>query len=86
MNYIDTGVILAVVIINAIIGFTQEIKAEESVRALKQLVVPGRRVIRDGHEQEVDATGLVLGDLVTVGFRSTGAGRSATIAGPMNCE
>lgn len=63
-EYIDTGVILAVVIINAIIGFTQEIKAEESVRALKQLVVARARVIRDGHEQEVDATGLVLGDLV----------------------
>ncbi len=63
-EYIDTGVILAVVIINAIIGFTQEIKAEESVRALKQLVVARARVIRDGHEQEVDATGLVPGDLV----------------------
>ena len=63
-EYIDTGVILAVVIINAIIGFAQEVKAEESVRALKQLVVARARVIRDGHEMEVDATGLVLGDLV----------------------
>lgn len=63
-EYIDTGVIMAVVIINAIIGFTQEIKAEESVRALKQLVVAKARVIRDGHELEVDATGLVPGDLV----------------------
>lgn len=63
-EYIDTGVILAVVIINAIIGFIQEMKAEEGVRSLKKLVVARARVIRDGHEQEVAAVDLVPGDLV----------------------
>lgn len=63
-EYIDTGVILAVVIINAVIGFIQEIKAEEGVRSLKKLVVARARVIRDGHEQDVAAAELVAGDLV----------------------
>ena len=63
-EYIDTGVILAVVVINAIIGFTQELKAEESVRSLKKLVVAKARVIRDGHEKEINAAELVPGDLV----------------------
>src|SRR5574340_555583 len=39
-EYIDSGVIFAIVIINAIVGFSQEYKAEESVRALRNLVVP----------------------------------------------
>lgn len=39
-EYIDSGVIFAVVILNAIIGYIQEYKAEESVRALKKMVVP----------------------------------------------
>lgn len=39
-EYTDAGVIFAVVILNAIIGFTQEYKAEESVRALRKLTVP----------------------------------------------
>ena len=63
-EYIDTGVILAVLLINAIIGFVQEMKAEESVRSLKKLMVARARVIRDGHEQEVAAADLVPGDLV----------------------
>jgi len=63
-EYIDTGVILAVVIINALIGFIQEMKAEKGVRSLKKLVVARARVIRDGREQEVAAADLVPGDLV----------------------
>jgi Ca2+-transporting ATPase len=63
-EFIDTGVILAVVVINAVIGFTQEMKAEEGVRSLKKLVVAKARVIRDSHEQEVTAADLVPGDLV----------------------
>lgn len=63
-EFIDTGVILAVVVINAVIGFIQEVKAEEGVRSLKKLVVAKARVIRDDHEQEVEAAGLVPGDLV----------------------
>ena len=63
-EYIDTGVILAVVVLNAIIGYFQEFKAEESVRALKQLLVAKARVLRDGHEKEIPGAELVPGDIV----------------------
>ncbi|MGE5238964.1 MAG: cation-translocating P-type ATPase [Chloroflexota bacterium] len=61
---IDTGVIIAVVVLNAIIGYTQEFKAEESVRALRRMVVPKARVIREGREQEINSEELVPGDVV----------------------
>ena len=63
-EYIDSGVIFAVVILNAIIGFVQEYKAEKSARALKKMVVPKARVIRDGKEKEVNSEELVPGDIV----------------------
>jgi len=63
-EYVDAGVILAVVILNAVIGYTQEFKAEESVRALKRLVVPKARVVREGREKEVSSAELVPGDVV----------------------
>jgi len=63
-EYIDSGVIFAVVILNAIIGFIQEYKAEESVRALKKMVVPKARVVRDGKEKELNSEELVPGDMV----------------------
>lgn len=63
-EFIDTGVILAVVVLNAVIGYVQEIKAEKSVRALKQLLVARARVVRDGREKEVNGADLVPGDIV----------------------
>ena len=63
-EYIDTGVIMAVVLLNAIIGYFQEFKAEESVRALKNLLVAKARVLRDGHEKEIPGVDLVPGDIV----------------------
>lgn len=63
-EYIDMGVILAVIILNAIIGYIQEFKAEESVRALKKMVVPRARVLREGHEKEINSEDLVPGDIV----------------------
>ncbi len=63
-EYIDSGVILAVVLLNAVIGYLQEFKAEESVRALKNLLVAKARVIRDGHEKEIPGSELVPGDIV----------------------
>lgn len=63
-EYIDTGVILAVVILNAVIGYIQEYKAEESIRSLKKMVVPRARVIRDGEEREIDSSELVPGDII----------------------
>lgn len=63
-EYIDTGVIIAVVLLNAVIGYLQEFKAEESVRALKQLLVAKARVVRDGHEKDIPGSDLVPGDIV----------------------
>jgi Ca2+-transporting ATPase len=63
-EYIDTGVIGAVLLLNAIIGFTQEYRAEAPVRALMRLVAPHARVIRGGREWEVESRVLVPGDLV----------------------
>ena len=63
-EYIDTGVIVVILVINAIVGYFQEYRAETSVRALKKMVVPRARVIRDGREKEVASEGLVPGDIV----------------------
>lgn len=63
-EYVDAGVIAAVLVLNAVIGFTQERKAEGAVRSLMQLVVPRARVLRDGHDHEIDSRELVPGDVV----------------------
>jgi magnesium-transporting ATPase (P-type) len=63
-EYIDAAVIAAVLALNAIIGFTQERKAEGAVRALMGLVVPHAKVVRGGQEWEIDSRELVPGDMV----------------------
>jgi len=63
-DYLDAAVILAVVALNATIGFLQEYRAEASVQALKKLVVPKARVLRDGREREISSEELVPGDVV----------------------
>lgn len=65
-EYIDSGVIFAVVMLNAVIGFIQEFKAEESVRALKKMTVPKARVIRNGKEKVINSEELVPGDVVSL--------------------
>jgi potassium/sodium efflux P-type ATPase len=63
-EYIDTGVIMAVVVLNAIIGYVQEYKAEQGVRALKKMLIPRARVFRNGKEKEINSEQLVPGDVV----------------------
>jgi Ca2+-transporting ATPase len=63
-EYADAIVIAVVLALNAVIGFTQERKAEMSVRALMHLVSPHARVIREGREWDVESRELVPGDLV----------------------
>ena len=63
-EYLDAAVIAVVLTLNAVIGFTQERKAEGAVRALMQLVVPHARVVRDGRDAEIDSRDLVPGDVV----------------------
>jgi Ca2+-transporting ATPase len=60
----DAGVILVVVLINALIGSFQEGRAERSMAALRRLSSLHVRVLRDGHEQVVEAGDLVPGDLM----------------------
>jgi magnesium-transporting ATPase (P-type) len=63
-QFIDAGVIAAVLVLNAIIGSIQERRAEASVRALMHLLAPHARVIRDGREWEIESRELVPGDVV----------------------
>lgn len=66
-HFIDTWVIMAVVVINAVIGLTQELKAEQAIRSLATLSAPRARVIRDGVTVEIDSKDLVPGDVVLIG-------------------
>jgi Ca2+-transporting ATPase len=59
-------VILAIVVLNALLGFVQEARAEKSVRALMALAAPEATVVRDGERQRVAAHELVPGDIVLV--------------------
>ncbi len=60
----DAAVILAVVLVNALIGTYQEGRAERSMEALRQLSALRVRVLRDGQEQEIEALELVPGDVL----------------------
>jgi len=60
----DAIMILIIVILNAILGFTQEYRAERAIAALKKLSVPSVKVRRDGQIREVEANSLVPGDIV----------------------
>jgi len=55
---------MAIVILNAILGFVQEFKAEKAIEALQKMLSPKCRVVRDGKESEMDASELVPGDIV----------------------
>lgn len=61
---LDCGVILAVVLINAVIGHIQEGKAEAAVEAIRNMLSLRAMVLRDGLRQEIDASALVPGDIV----------------------
>ncbi|MGK2921849.1 MAG: cation-transporting P-type ATPase [Methyloceanibacter sp.] len=60
----DAAVILAVVIVNAIIGFVQEGRAEQALEAIRSLIDPHASVVRDSHRTVVPAEDIVPGDIV----------------------
>jgi magnesium-transporting ATPase (P-type) len=65
-DWVETGVIVAVVVINAVIGFVQEGKAEAALAALRSMLALQAAVRRDGQRATIDAEDLVPGDVVLV--------------------
>ena len=63
-HWIDTGVLLAAVIVNAVIGFVQEGKAESALDAIRAMLAPHATVLRGAERVDVDAADLVPGDIV----------------------
>jgi magnesium-transporting ATPase (P-type) len=63
-HWVDTGVILGVVVVNALIGFVQEDKAENALRAIRRMLSPQAMVLRSGRRVTLPAEELVPGDMV----------------------
>lgn len=63
----DALTITVIVILNAILGFVQEYKTEKSLEALKKLAAPSAKVLRDGEEKEVEASQIVIDDVILLG-------------------
>ena len=63
-DYVEAIAIMAIVVLNAILGIVQEQRAEEALAALKRLAAPDAQVLRDGHRKAVPARELVPGDIV----------------------
>lgn len=63
-DYIDSIIIITIVILNAIMGLVQETKAEKSIESLKKMTPQISKVLRNSKVQEVDANELVPGDII----------------------
>lgn len=63
-EFVDAAVIFGVVVINAIVGFIQESKAEAALQGLRSMVHTHAKVVREGHEHTMPSEELVPGDLV----------------------
>ena len=63
-DYIDSIIIIAIVVLNAIMGVIQETKAEKSIEALQKMTPRKSKVIREGKTEEINAEDLVPGDIV----------------------
>ena len=65
-DYEDAIAIVAIVILNALLGFRQEYRAEQTMAALRKMAAPSVRVRRDGKVQEIPGSELVPGDIVLI--------------------
>ncbi|MFC3282071.1 cation-transporting P-type ATPase [Litchfieldella rifensis] len=65
-HFIDASVILAVVLVNAIVGFVQEGKAERALNAIRNLVAPHAHLVREGRRIKVPVEEIVPGDIVSL--------------------
>lgn len=63
-EWVDSGVIFGVVIVNVIIGYIQEVKAQEAIESLKKMMITEAVVIRDGEKLNISSLELVPGDIV----------------------
>lgn len=63
-DFVDTGVIMVAVLINTVVGFIQETKAEQALDKLKQMVKHKSNVLRDGIEKEINTENIVPGDII----------------------
>jgi len=63
---VDAVAILAIVVLNAVIGFYQEFNAEKSIAALKKMTAPQAKVRRDGQVTSIPASGIVAGDILAL--------------------
>ncbi len=62
-HLIDAAVIVCVVVVNAVVGFVQEGRAEQALSALRAMLAPNARVLRDGQRREIPVAELVPGDI-----------------------
>ena len=65
-DYIEGGVITAVIVLNVLIGFYQEFQAEKKMDSLRSLSSPSAAVLRDGHQETVPSADVVPGDIVQI--------------------
>ena len=65
-EYADAVTIMIIVVVNAVLGFVQEYRAERSLEALKQMTAPEAKLIREGRELKLPASEVVPGDLVVL--------------------
>ena len=63
-DYIDSIIIIVIVVLNALMGLIQETKAEKSIEALKNMTAPMAKVRRNGKIEEVSSKEIVPGDIV----------------------
>ena len=63
-DFIDSIIILAIVVCNAVVGTVQELRADQAIDALKKMSSPHARVLRDGRQSTVESAELVPGDIV----------------------
>ncbi|MDB5053745.1 MAG: yloB [Bacilli bacterium] len=65
-EYLDAITIVAIIVMNGVLGFVQEFRAERSLKALKALSAPSAKVIREGEVTQIPAKELVPGDLIAL--------------------
>lgn len=65
-EFVDAGAIAAIVLVNALIGFFQEYRAERAIEALRAMTAPRARVIRDGRQAVIAASAVVPGDVLSL--------------------